>query len=152
MDIKKLQQELDLKKWYESIKQQKDTCGTYSYCAYCDITLEDPCANAYVKQESVEQKAEAVEKKPARAKAEPKAKKAPAKKESAPKAKKAPAKKESAPKAKKAPAKKAAKAEVVAEAVKVEVPAQTEEAIAEIKTAKKASAPKAKKASAKKNA
>lgn len=81
MTEKELQQQLDIKKWVESEKNCEDMCRLMPYCAYCDITAENPCAKAYNKMAEVE--AAAADVKPA--------KKAPAKK---PAAKKAPAKKE----------------------------------------------------------
>lgn len=43
----KLQNELDIKKWLESEKAQKDLCSTYRFCSKCDKSLENPCALAY---------------------------------------------------------------------------------------------------------
>lgn len=51
MDYKAKQEELDLKKWLESERQGKDTCGEYEYCACCDKDAEYPCARASEKKE-----------------------------------------------------------------------------------------------------
>lgn len=44
---RELQHEMDVRKWIDSEKSSKDTCGTYEYCAYCAKQEETPCANAY---------------------------------------------------------------------------------------------------------
>ena len=49
MDKIALQARLDLQKWYDSVENRRDMCGTYSYCAFCDKTLAHPCATAYEK-------------------------------------------------------------------------------------------------------
>ncbi len=46
MTLSKLQSNIDDKKWYESENKKKDLCGTYDFCAYCDKSKENPCANA----------------------------------------------------------------------------------------------------------
>lgn len=74
MDTNKIQEELDLKKWYDSLKQNRDTCGEYAYCAYCQIDMENPCANAMLKSEEMAKKS-AAKAKPASPKAKPAAKK-----------------------------------------------------------------------------
>ncbi len=48
------QSELDLKKWLDSEQAGSDTCGSYAYCAKCDKSLENPCACAFAKMETVE--------------------------------------------------------------------------------------------------
>lgn len=130
-DLKTLQEELDVKKWYESVKQRKDTCGTYSYCAYCAIMEEYPCARASLAEEKALGKtAPKTEKTNPRQKVSAEEKKAPAKKT---------AEKE-APAEKKTPAKKAATKKVA------------EVAAADVKETKPKKAPAAKKAPAKKTA
>ena len=47
MDKKVLQNDLDIKKWLESEKINRDLCGTYPFCEYCDKSLKFPCAEAY---------------------------------------------------------------------------------------------------------
>ncbi len=44
-----LQGMIDLKKWYDSESCGHDTCGSYEFCAFCDKSLPQPCANAYEK-------------------------------------------------------------------------------------------------------
>ena len=41
-----LQAKLDLQKWLDSEKYQKDMCGMYDYCKYCDRSDATPCATA----------------------------------------------------------------------------------------------------------
>lgn len=43
----KLQNEIDIKKWLDSEKAQRDLCGSYLFCKYCDKSLPNPCASAY---------------------------------------------------------------------------------------------------------
>lgn len=45
----KKQKEIDIKKWLESEEINKDLCGSYPFCKYCDKSLEDPCSHAYKK-------------------------------------------------------------------------------------------------------
>ena len=47
MAITKMQQKLDLRKWYKSEKLGTDACGTFDYCAKCDKEKENPCGKAY---------------------------------------------------------------------------------------------------------
>lgn len=42
-----LQKELDIKKWLESEKAQKDLCSTYDFCQKCNKDDSTPCALAY---------------------------------------------------------------------------------------------------------
>ena len=70
MAITKKQQELDVIKWNKSVEMGQDACGTFDYCAKCDISLENPCDKAY----------KAFNKKPATAKKEVAVTTAPAKK------------------------------------------------------------------------
>ncbi len=44
---KDLQQELDVLKWDESIKNDTDMCGKMPYCPHCEMEPEFPCAKAY---------------------------------------------------------------------------------------------------------
>ena len=53
-----LQGRLDVDKWLESEREERDLCGSYGYCAYCDKTEEFPCANAYVRMTERERDAE----------------------------------------------------------------------------------------------
>ena len=43
-----LQAKLDLQKWLDSEKYQKDMCGMYDYCKYCDMADATPCATASI--------------------------------------------------------------------------------------------------------
>ena len=43
------QKELDLVKWNKSQSLRLDACGTFNYCANCNISLKNPCAHAYSK-------------------------------------------------------------------------------------------------------
>ncbi len=48
--IAKMQQEIDVQKYCASYDLGFDLCGFYgSFCAYCDKSLENPCAKAFVK-------------------------------------------------------------------------------------------------------
>ena len=49
-----LQAQLDLKKWLDSEKYQKDMCGMYDYCKYCDINDATPCATASIALENAQ--------------------------------------------------------------------------------------------------
>ena len=49
MEKTSLQNKLDIQKWLESENQQRDLCGEYEYCAYCEPSEEYPCAAAYEK-------------------------------------------------------------------------------------------------------
>ncbi len=68
MDKQERQQELDVRKWNDSVDKGFDTCGSYDYCAACDKSVEYPCATAEEKSA-----------KPAKATKKPAAKKAPKK-------------------------------------------------------------------------
>lgn len=58
---KNMQQATDLQKYYGSIQEGTDLCGNYgSFCAYCDKSQENPCANAYLKMCKEQQEAEKV--------------------------------------------------------------------------------------------
>jgi len=43
------QKMLDRIKWLDSEEANKDKCGTYVYCKYCNKDKKYPCANAYNK-------------------------------------------------------------------------------------------------------
>lgn len=45
------QAEFDLKKWIDSEKAGKDTCGDYDFCSFCDKTKPTPCAKAYTQSQ-----------------------------------------------------------------------------------------------------
>ena len=47
MALTKKQQELDVIKWNKSVEMGADACGTFDYCAKCDMTKENPCDKAY---------------------------------------------------------------------------------------------------------
>lgn len=47
MTEKDLQNELDIKKWLDSEKENMDLCGTYDFCKGCNKEIEFPCAKAY---------------------------------------------------------------------------------------------------------
>ncbi len=46
MEILQQQRKIDYDKWLESEKKQKDMCGSYDFCKYCDKKLKNPCARA----------------------------------------------------------------------------------------------------------
>ena len=48
-DLKKLQDKLDLIKWFDSEDRRRDMCGTYSYCAFCNKFIPNPCAVSMTK-------------------------------------------------------------------------------------------------------
>lgn len=48
-DLKKLQDKLDLIKWFDSEDRRRDMCGTYSYCAFCNKYIPNPCAVSMTK-------------------------------------------------------------------------------------------------------
>ena len=47
MNKKEIQNDLDIKKWLESEIVNRDLCGTYPFCEFCDKSLKFPCAEAY---------------------------------------------------------------------------------------------------------
>lgn len=49
MDKTVLQAQLDRQKWLDSVSNNRDMCGTYDYCAFCDKSLPLPCATAFEK-------------------------------------------------------------------------------------------------------
>ena len=51
LSLKERQKRLDLKKWLDSKSEQKDTCGSYDYCQFCDKLVQYPCAKAFMKME-----------------------------------------------------------------------------------------------------
>lgn len=48
-ELKQLQDELDELKYLDSERLEKDTCGTYIHCIFCNKKNKYPCASA-VKQ------------------------------------------------------------------------------------------------------
>ncbi|MBQ8428711.1 MAG: hypothetical protein IJX30_01270 [Clostridia bacterium] len=62
MDFKTQQQEFDNVKWYDSILEGNDRCGTYVFCDKCIKTEEYPCARAKARYESGENSQNAVDK------------------------------------------------------------------------------------------
>ncbi len=52
MNRTELQAKLDLQKWLDSEKYQKDMCGMYDYCKYCDRNDATPCASASIALEN----------------------------------------------------------------------------------------------------
>ena len=54
-----LQGKLDVDKWLESEKQERDLCGSYEYCMFCVKTEDYPCANAYMRMTEREKQREA---------------------------------------------------------------------------------------------
>ena len=44
-----LQVRLDQQKWIDSVNNNRDMCGAYDYCAFCDKKVDFPCATAYEK-------------------------------------------------------------------------------------------------------
>ena len=143
--ISKKQQELDLRKWYDSEAAGHDKCGSYDYCAYCNNEIENPCDKAYeamIASQKAIAAAEVAEE--VKEEAKPVAKKTPAKKASATTAKKPAAKKTAAKKTatKKAPAK---KEEETLKATAVVVPESAEKKTTAKKTATKKTASTAKK-------
>lgn len=46
MDFKRIQDEFDLVKWYDSIVAGEDCCGSYEFCDKCHKDEENPCAHA----------------------------------------------------------------------------------------------------------
>ena len=49
MDKVALQAKLDEQKWDDSVKNHRDMCGAYDYCAFCDKSVDMPCATAFEK-------------------------------------------------------------------------------------------------------
>lgn len=45
-NLKKVQDEFDGVKWYDSIREGEDKCGTYVFCAACRKEETYPCARA----------------------------------------------------------------------------------------------------------
>ena len=56
-----LQNKLDIKKWYDSQKANKDLCGAYDFCEKCDKSKENPCALAYTLFNAIEEVIEELE-------------------------------------------------------------------------------------------
>lgn len=44
--LRRLQNRIDVAKYYEGEKRQSDPCGTYEHCEKCDKEVMDPCARA----------------------------------------------------------------------------------------------------------
>ena len=51
MDKKELQVRLDVEKWILSENKHYDLCGSFNYCAFCNIDEENPCANATIRRD-----------------------------------------------------------------------------------------------------
>lgn len=49
MDKFALQAKLDEQKWNDSVRNHRDMCGEYDYCAFCDKSVCAPCATAFEK-------------------------------------------------------------------------------------------------------
>ena len=47
MALTKRQRQLDLRKWFKSEREEKDACGSFYYCEFCDKQKENPCDKAY---------------------------------------------------------------------------------------------------------
>ena len=47
--LEDLQKELDLKKYNDSVLNNKDMCGQYDYCKYCNKDNSYPCAKSFNK-------------------------------------------------------------------------------------------------------
>ena len=45
-ELKQLQDELDELKYLDSERLEKDTCGTYIHCIFCNKKNKYPCASA----------------------------------------------------------------------------------------------------------
>lgn len=52
MDKILLQAKLDEQKWNDSIRNHRDMCGAYDFCALCDKKVAFPCATAYEKTQA----------------------------------------------------------------------------------------------------
>lgn len=50
-ELKEMQDRLDEMKYRDSQKLDKDLCGTYSFCKFCNKRNKYPCASAYYKNE-----------------------------------------------------------------------------------------------------
>lgn len=48
-DDEEIQKRLDVKKWLDSEQANKDKCGTYIYCQFCNKDKKYPCAYALKK-------------------------------------------------------------------------------------------------------
>ncbi len=46
MDFKRQQEKFDDVKWYDSIREGNDKCGTYDFCVQCKKDEIHPCARA----------------------------------------------------------------------------------------------------------
>ena len=60
-DRRELQHKMDVEKWLESETRHFDMCGSYDYCAYCDKSEENPCANALIRMTGEDEPAPAEE-------------------------------------------------------------------------------------------
>ena len=52
MNFKAQQKEFDDVKWYDSIVEGSDRCGTYNFCPKCDKAERYPCARAKARYEN----------------------------------------------------------------------------------------------------
>ena len=53
--MQELQNKLDIQKWIDSQKANKDMCGSYDFCVKCDKNKENPCALAYTLFNTIEE-------------------------------------------------------------------------------------------------
>lgn len=51
-NLKKVQDEFDGVKWYDSIQMGEDKCGSYEFCAVCRKEEIYPCARAAVRSQN----------------------------------------------------------------------------------------------------
>lgn len=52
----------DTRKWFDSIKNNKDMCGSYEFCVCCDKKEKLPCEIAYKKYTKMSKERRAVAK------------------------------------------------------------------------------------------
>ena len=59
--LQNMQNATDIQKYYGSMDEGADLCGAYgSFCEYCDKSVENPCANAFMAMNKAKEEAEAV--------------------------------------------------------------------------------------------
>lgn len=46
--LRRMQNRIDVSKYYEGLKEDSDPCGSYDYCVNCNKDLMDPCARAQI--------------------------------------------------------------------------------------------------------
>jgi hypothetical protein len=59
--MQELQNKLDIQKWIDSQRENRDLCGSYDFCSKCNKSLENPCAIAYTLFNTIEEEIEEID-------------------------------------------------------------------------------------------